>query len=78
VVPLPPCDSPLFGCLLAWTLVLAPCFFFSPFLGCSLLMKFGKVSSLQDCYDYGEKMHSFSEPWNIQIICMNYSLFFIG
>jgi hypothetical protein len=41
-------------------------------------MKFGKVSSLEDCYDYGEKMHNFSEPWTIQIICMNYSLFFIS
>jgi hypothetical protein len=25
------CGLPLWGCLLAWTLVLAPCFFFSPF-----------------------------------------------
>jgi len=32
----------LFACL-AWTLVVAPCFFFSPFLGCFLLIKFGTV-----------------------------------
>jgi len=41
VVPFPPCGLPLLGCLLAWTLVLAPCFFFSHFLGCLLFMKFG-------------------------------------
>jgi hypothetical protein len=40
VVPFPPCGLPLLGCLLAWTLVLAPCFFFSHFLGCLLFMKF--------------------------------------
>jgi hypothetical protein len=33
LVPLPPSGSPFLGCLLAWTLVFAPCFFFSPFLG---------------------------------------------
>jgi hypothetical protein len=36
--------------LLVWTLVLAPCFFFSSFLGCFLFMKFGKVSSFQGDY----------------------------
>ncbi len=36
----------LFGALLlAWTLVLALCFFFSPVLGCFLFIKFGRVSS---------------------------------
>jgi hypothetical protein len=34
VIPFPPSGPPLLSCLLAWTLVLAPCFFFSPFLGC--------------------------------------------
>jgi hypothetical protein len=34
VVPLPPCGPPLLGSLLAWTSVLAPCFLFSPLLGC--------------------------------------------
>jgi len=37
---------PLLGCLLAWTLVLAPCFYFSPFLGCFLFIKFGRASSI--------------------------------
>ncbi len=37
---------PLLGGLPAWTLVLAPCFFFSPFLGRFLLMEFGRVSSI--------------------------------
>ncbi len=32
----------LFACL---NLVLAPCFLFSPFLGCFLSIKFGRVSS---------------------------------
>jgi hypothetical protein len=32
-------STPLLGCLLAWTLVLAPCFFFSPFLECFLFYK---------------------------------------
>jgi hypothetical protein len=32
VVPFLPCDPPRLGCLLAGTLVLAPCFFISPFL----------------------------------------------
>jgi hypothetical protein len=32
VVPFLPCDPPGLGCLLEGTLVLAPCFFFSPFL----------------------------------------------
>jgi hypothetical protein len=36
VVPLPPCGLPLFCCMLAKTLVLVPCFFFSPLLGCFL------------------------------------------
>jgi hypothetical protein len=45
VVPFPPCGTPLLGCLLAWTLVLAPRFLFSPFLGCFHSIKFGKVSS---------------------------------
>ncbi len=49
VVPLPPCGPPVLGCLLAWTLVLALCFFFSPFLGCFLFVKFGRVSSL-NCF----------------------------
>jgi hypothetical protein len=31
--------------LLAWTLVLALCFFFCPLLGCFLFMKFDRVSS---------------------------------
>ncbi len=39
-------ELPLFGGLPAWTLVLARCFFFSPFLGCSLFMEFGRVSSI--------------------------------
>ncbi len=38
------------GCLLAWTLVLAPCLFFFPLLGCLLFIKFGKVSSSEHCY----------------------------
>ncbi len=37
---------PHLGCSLTSTLVLAPCFFFSPFLGCFLLIKFGRVSSV--------------------------------
>ncbi len=48
MVPFPPCGPPLLGCLLAWTLVLAPCFLFSPFLGCFLSIKFGRVSSHLD------------------------------
>jgi hypothetical protein len=32
VVPFPPCGPPRSGCLLAWTSILAPCFFSSPFL----------------------------------------------
>jgi hypothetical protein len=36
--------------LLAWTLVLAPCFFFSSFLGCFLFIKLCKVSSFQGDY----------------------------
>jgi hypothetical protein len=36
-----------FGCLLAWTLVLASCFFFSPLLGCFVFIKVGRVSSFQ-------------------------------
>ncbi len=40
-----PRGLPLFGCLLAWTLVLAPCFFISPFLGFFLFIKVGRVSS---------------------------------
>jgi hypothetical protein len=39
VVSFPPAAPPHLGCLLAWTLVLAPCFFFSPFLGCFLFFK---------------------------------------
>jgi hypothetical protein len=46
VVPFPSCGPHLLGCLLAWTLFLAPCFFFSPFLGCFPFLKFGKVSSI--------------------------------
>ncbi len=46
VVPFSACGLPLLGCLLAWTLVLASYFFFSPFLGCFLFIKFGKVSSI--------------------------------
>jgi hypothetical protein len=45
VVPFPPRGSPLLGCLLAWTLVLTPCFFFSPFIVCFLFTEFGRVSS---------------------------------
>jgi len=48
VVPFPPCGPPLLGCLLAWTWVLAPCYFSSPFLGCFLSIKFGRVSSHLD------------------------------
>jgi hypothetical protein len=56
VVPLPPCGPPLLGCMVAWTLVLVPSFFFSPFawvlsiyffspfFGCFLFMKFDRVS----------------------------------
>ncbi len=44
VVPFPPCGLLLLGCLLPWTLVLCPLFFFSPFLGCFLFLKFGRVS----------------------------------
>ncbi len=50
VVPFPAGGLPPSGCLLVWTLVLAPCFFFSSFLGCFLFMKFGKVSSFQGDY----------------------------
>jgi hypothetical protein len=46
VVPLPTCGLPLLGCLLACTLVRAPCFYLSPFLGCFLFIKFGRVSSI--------------------------------
>jgi hypothetical protein len=49
MVPFPCCGLPLLGYLFAWTLVLAPCFFYSPFvsffLQCFLLIKFGRVSS---------------------------------
>jgi len=45
VVPFSLCGTPLLGCLLAWTLVLQLCFFFSPFLGCFLFIRFGRVSS---------------------------------
>jgi hypothetical protein len=44
VVPFPPGGPSRLGCLLAWTLVLAACFFFSPFLGCLHFIKFGGVS----------------------------------
>jgi UPF0716 family protein affecting phage T7 exclusion len=30
-----------------WTSILAPCFFFSPFLGCFLFIKVGRVSSFK-------------------------------
>jgi hypothetical protein len=40
VVPLLPCGLPLLGCLLAWTLVLAPCFFF---LSLSWVLSFYKI-----------------------------------
>jgi len=44
-----PAKKPFLGCLLASTLVFAPCFFFSPFLGGFLfLLKFGRVSSFSD------------------------------
>jgi hypothetical protein len=33
--------------LIARTFVLAPCFLFSPFLGCFLSIKFGRVSSAE-------------------------------
>ncbi len=45
VIPLPPCSTRLLGWLLALTLVLALCLFFSPFCGCFPFMKFWKVSS---------------------------------
>ncbi len=51
MVPFPPCGPPLLGCLLAWTLVLAPCFLFSPFIGCFLSTKFGRVSSNLSLWD---------------------------
>ncbi len=40
----PACGSRLLGCLLAWTLVQALFFFSSPFLGCFLFIKVGRVS----------------------------------
>jgi len=40
VVPLPPCGPPLLGGLFAWTLVLAPCFFF---LSLSWVLSFYEV-----------------------------------
>ncbi len=42
----PPCGSRLLGCLVASTLVQAPFFFFSPFLGFFLFIKVGRVSSI--------------------------------
>jgi hypothetical protein len=50
VVPFPAGGLPPLGCLLARTLVLGPCFFFSPFLGRFLYIKFGRVSSFQGDY----------------------------
>jgi hypothetical protein len=38
------------SCLLAWTFVLiTPCFFFFPLLGCFVFIKFGRVSSTSLC-----------------------------
>ncbi len=52
MVPLSPCGLLLLGFLLAWTLVLAPCFFFSPFLGCFLFIKFDRVFQLFKVYEH--------------------------
>lgn len=52
MVPLSPCGLLLLGFLLAWTLVLAPCFFFSPFLGCFLFVKFDRVFQLFKVYEH--------------------------
>jgi hypothetical protein len=50
VVPFLPCDPPCFGCfLLAGSLVLAPCFFFSPLLW-GLFSVFLLVIFLQKIY----------------------------
>jgi hypothetical protein len=46
VVPFPHYGLLLLSCLLVQTLVLAPCFFFSPFLGCFLKIKFGRFYHL--------------------------------
>ncbi len=53
----------LLGGLPAWTLVLAPCFFFSPFLGCSLFMEFGRVSSIAftSCVRFAQVVYGY--PW---------------
>ncbi len=53
----PPCGLLLLGYLLAWTLVLAPCFFLSPFLGCFLFIKFDRVFQLFKVYEhkFGER-----------------------
>ncbi len=56
MVPFPPCGPPCLGHLLAWTVVLAPCFFFSPFFGSFLFIKFGRVHRIPNSWDFG--LHS--------------------
>jgi len=68
VVPFPPCGLPLLGCLLAWTLVLAPYFFFSPFLGCLLFIEFGRVSSSRES-DQAPRFQSIKFQWRMVRKC---------
>ncbi len=63
---LPPCGPPFSGCQLTWTLVLVPCFFSSPFLGCFLFIKFDKVSSSKE--ELQELKYFTIQKYNLQKI----------
>ncbi len=70
VVPFPACGPPLLGCLLAWTLFLAPRSFFSPFSGCFLFMKFGRISSHLRFHTQYMNLN----PIQIQLSCIRFKL----
>jgi hypothetical protein len=58
VVPLPLCGPPLLGCSLAWTLVLAPCFF----LSLSWVLSFYEVQYHRWCKNKKNKRSLTSRP----------------
>jgi len=64
VIPFPPCGLRLLCCLLAWTLVLAPGFFFSPLFGCFHFIKFGRVSSSSPNFQNWKKFWKFYCWWD--------------
>jgi hypothetical protein len=54
----PPGGLPPLDCLLAWTVVLAPCFFFSPFFGGFLFIKFGRFHHFRVITKGGPKFYN--------------------